>query len=138
MISKFFKIHELVPKILFETIHEEVLWRMIPDEIIESIDAVKARFSSGIMTINNYFWGGDREWSGLRLKGSPFYSEGSLHSLFEAFDAVFSDYDAQRVRDYIVAHPDEFPHIRRLEGKVSWLHADIKETNTKKIVLFNA
>lgn len=138
MRSKFFKIHELVPRDLFETIHEDVLWRMIPTEIIETIDKLKETFSNGSMTINNYFWDSDREWSGLRTKGSPYYSSGSQHTLFNAIDAVFSDYKAEDVRSYILSHQSRFLHITRLEDEVEWLHFDIKETGNSAIVLFRA
>ena len=138
MRSKFFKIHELVPRDLFETIHEDVLWRMIPTEVIETIDRLKETFSNGSMTINNYFWNGEREWSGLRIKGSPFYSSGSQHTVLNAIDAVFSDYTAEDVRSYIMAHQSRFLHITRLEDGVEWLHFDIKETRNSSIVLFRA
>ena len=137
MKSKYFKIHELVPKNLFGNIHEDVLWRIVPFEIIITIDTLKETFSNGTMTINNYIWGGNREWSGLRSRDSSYFSETSQHCLFNAIDAVFSDYTAEYIRNYIIANQDKFPHIKRLEDKVTWLHFDTKKTGKKEIVIFN-
>jgi len=134
--SKKFEIHELVPKTLFNNVHEEALWRMVPEQLIDNVDRLKDTFNEGTMTINNYYWGGDREWSGLRTKESPWYSEHSMHTVFGATDSVWSSYSAEEVRKYILANQHKFPGIRRIEGNVSWLHQDIKETGMGEIYVF--
>ena len=127
MRSEHFKIHELVPKAMFDTIHEDVLWGTIDNRLISSIDAIKKKFPKGAMTINNYFWGGDRGWSGLRTTESPWYSPTSQHTLGKAIDAVFSQYDVEEVRSYILSNPSEFPYIKGVEADVSWLHIDVRD-----------
>ena len=138
MVSKHFEIHELVPEELYHSIHEKVLWRMIPDAIIETIDTLKEHFSEGTMKINDYEWSGNRRWSGLRTVGSRWYSYTSMHTTFDAIDCVFSAYDIDEVRKYILANPKKFPHITRIEAKVSWLHFDTKKTGKDGIITFNA
>ena len=130
MRSKHFGIYELVPQELYETVHEDVLWEMVPDELILSIDAIKSRFWRGSMSINTYKWNGDRNWSGLRTKESPWYSPGSQHTLFKATDSIFSSYDVDDIREYIIANPEEFPHIKGIELGVSWLHIDVRSRDT--------
>ncbi len=136
MVSKYFKIQELVPKELFDLVHNDVLWGVFDDKLILSIDELKKTFNSGTMYINNWFWGLGRSQSGLRTKGSTHYSPTSQHSIGKAIDCVFSDYDREDIRTFIKNNPDKFPYIRRLEGGVSWLHVDVKETGRDTIVEF--
>ncbi len=135
MKSKYFKIHELVPKSLYEKYGNKA-WRYVDPRLIESIDKLKEHFNLGTMTINNYFWGGKREWSGIRTSDSPYYSLGSQHSYANAFDIVFSDYSAEEVRNYIIGNKDLFPHIKGLELGVSWVHLDVR--NEDEMILFKS
>ena len=135
MKSKYFKIHELVPKKMYDRYGQKA-WRYVDVRLIESIDKLKEHFNLGTMTINNYFWGGDREWSGIRTPESPYYSYGSQHSYANAFDIVFSDYSAEEVRNYIIDNQHEFPHIKGLELGVSWVHLDVR--NEDVLVLFRS
>ena len=136
MKSKKFKIHELVPLPLYNNIKEDILWKLLDDTLLLTIDAIKEKFPNGSMTINNYKWGGDRGWSGLRTKDSKYYSEGSQHSIGKAVDCIFSEYTTDEVRDYILYHQDEFPYIGGIEMGVSWLHLDVRPRTNEKINLF--
>ena len=138
MKSSKFKIHELVPLRLFNIVHEDVLWEMIDDKLIETIDYLKEKFPEGSMTINNYIWSGDRGWSGLRTKDSSYYSPTSQHSLGKAVDIIFSAYTTDEIRKYILDNPEEFPHIGGIELLVSWLHLDVRSRVQGKIKTFYA
>ncbi|HNX38725.1 MAG TPA: hypothetical protein PKI15_10245, partial [Candidatus Cloacimonadota bacterium] len=48
------------------------------------------------------------------------------HQLGNAIDAVFKNTTAEIVRQYIIAHPEEFPEIRGIEMNVSWIHIDTR------------
>ena len=135
MKSKHFKIHELVPRKMYEKYGEKA-WRYVDVRLIETIDKLKEHFNLGTMTINNYYWGGSREWSGIRTPDSPNYSYGSQHSYANAFDVVFSHYSAEEVRHYIINNRDLFPHINGLELGVSWVHLDVR--NEDNLVTFKA
>ena len=132
MKSKYFEIHELVPPHLFEK-RGEGCWRFIDERLIATIDTLKEHFSSGTMTINNYKWGGDREWSGLRTSQSPDYSPTSMHSFGKAIDCIFSHYSAEEVRLYILSNKGFFPYIRGMEDTVSWLHVDVRNEDELKL-----
>ena len=138
MKSKKFKIHELVPLRLHNTVHPDVLWRMIDPRLIETIDTIKETFPEGSMTINNYMWGGNRGWSGLRTKDSDYYSPTSQHTLGKAIDAIFSKYDVEDIRQFILNNPDKFPHVGGIELGVSWLHVDVRDRVNGKIKTFTA
>ena len=134
MRSIYLKLHELLPPFLYENLDEELGWKLIDDNLIESIDKIKSVFPDGSMMINNYKWGGDRKWSGLRTADSQWYSPTSQHTKGKAIDAVFSAYDVNEVRGYILANPDEFPHIKGIEMDIAWLHVDTR--SSKEVVLF--
>ena len=135
MKSKHFKIHELVPEHIFKKYGEKA-WKFINKDLIITIDLLKEHFNLGTMTINNYYWGGKRHWSGLRTPQSPDYSETSQHSLGNATDSIFSHYTAAEVRNYIINNPHEFEYIKGLELGVSWLHVDTR--NEEHLVTFQA
>ena len=134
MVSKHFKIHELVPKKLYEKYGEKA-WRYVDVRLIETIDRLKEKFSDGSMTINNYYWKGDRQWSGIRTGDSKYYSVGSQHSYGNAFDIVWSKYSSKEVRDYVLSNLELFPYVKGLEV-ASWLHIDVR--NEDSIVIFDA
>jgi len=132
--SKHFKIHELVPKAMFEEYGEKA-WRYVPVQLIETVDALKEYFNLGTMQINNYGFGGSREWSTLRTPDSPWYSYGSLHSYFMAVDFVCSHYSAEEVRNFIFNNMNLFPHVKGIELGVSWVHLDFR--NEREMIAFN-
>ena len=144
--AKYFQIHELIPKKLWEYYmslpaeqkdkYLEELWDMLDAKLIETIDTLKTRFPLGSMIINNYKWGGAREWSGLRDSTSPYYSKTSQHSLGKAIDCVFTKYTTDEVREYILENQHEFPYIGGVELGTSWLHIDVRPRVNNKILTF--
>ena len=136
MKSQKFKIQELVPLKVYNLLHEDALWRIFDDKLLMSIDTIKEKFPKGSISINTWYWNGDRNQSGLRTKDSKYFSKGSQHSIGNAVDMVFSAYKTEDVRNYILEHQDEFPHITRIE-KAGWLHVDIRPTDSDKIVMFD-
>lgn len=136
----YFIIQELVPEALYNSLSEQALWNLFPEESLRMLDWIKDRYPKGSITINDWAWeGAGYSYSGFRTKASSDYSENSLHSTGEAFDLKFSDYSIDEVRDDL-----EFvtysPFIRRVEkGTPTWLHIDckLKKGYEKTIYLFN-
>ncbi len=133
--SKYFKIKELVSLELYNLLHEDLLWKLIDSELIETIDKLKEVFNKGSITINSYAWSGDRTQSGVRTKNSKYYRESSQHSIGKAIDCVFSAYTTEEVRDYILDNPEEFPLIGGVEV-ADWLHIDVRPRIDGKIIIF--
>ena len=145
---KHFIIQELVPEELYESVqslplHDELkdklLWGMFDEEALRAIDWVKATYSpDSPVSINTWKWGSDRNHSGVRDTNSVYYREGSMHSLGCAFDLVFQNITAQEIRDDLVERK-YVPHIKRVEGGVSWLHIDTKPTDLPEglVYVFN-
>lgn len=132
-ICKNFRLEELVDKDTFENIGSKA-WELLDPDLLIVLDKIKDKFPEGSMTVNNWLWGGDRNWSGLRVVGSPYYRKWSMHSWGKAFDAVFSKYSAEEVRQYILNNIDEFPEIRGIETDISWLHIDTR--NRAELITF--
>lgn len=126
-ICKSFRIEELVSEKTYSDRGVRA-WQMFDDKILITIDAIKARFPQGSMTINNWLWSGDRQYSGYREPGSPWYSQYSMHSFGKAMDSVFSDYDTEEVRTYVLNNPEEFSYVTGIEMGVSWLHVDCRNS----------
>lgn len=134
-----FAIHELVDRQTFEK-DGEGAWSYIQPHIAESLDDfwefLQERTGKRIyVTINNYGYGGNREWSGLRfgpafdlenIKNKGKYADRSFHKLGLAFDCVFRGITAEEVRSLIKQNKYDrrIQCISRIEDGVSWLHID--------------
>ena len=135
---KHFKIQEFVDKATYTRYGESSI-RFMDTRILITADKVREYFGKS-MTINNWSWGGDRNWSGLRTPNSSYYSMYSQHSYGRAIDFLISGVSAEEVRAEILKKPwhSAFKYITTLEDDVSWVHADIRAHNKKKdgILLF--
>lgn len=138
--AKYFAIQELVPPAVYEARGEKA-WELIDDRMIATIDQLRAKFGS--MIINTWYSSslidayGLRQWSGLRTVeyyGSveAFEASFSQHKYGRAFDALFQNYTAEQVREYVLANPSEFPYLTSMELGVDWFHGDCRNCNRIK------
>jgi hypothetical protein len=120
-----FAIHELVPPQVYRD-RKEKAWELMDERLLITLDKLRKRYGS--MTVNNYHWGKDREWSGLRTADSPYFSKYSQHSFGRAADCLFTKISSEEVRQEILANPndEDFKLIGSLELNVSWLHFDVR------------
>ena len=104
----------------------------IDTRMLITMDRIREYFDKPI-TINNWKWGGDRSWSGLRTKDSKNFSQYSQHTFGRAIDFVMKGISAQEVRDEIKSHQDNkaFEFITRMEefDGMQWIHIDCKNWN---------
>ena len=134
---KHFDIRELVPPAIYE-LRGEKAWQLMDDRLLYLIDLLRDEF--GRATINNWSYGGERQWSGLRTVTSPYYSPTSQHSLGRAVDILFTK-PAKEVREAIMEAPEKFlaPSVGitsiTLEDSVAWVHVDLRN-NQPGINLF--
>ena len=126
-----FAIHELVPRNVFEDRGEKA-WELLDDRLLITLDRLRERYGS--MTVNNWHWGKDREWSGLRTKESPFYSPYSQHTFGRAADCLFAKTSVEQVRQDIlsISTDSTFEWIGSVELGVSWLHFDVRNCDRIK------
>lgn len=130
---KWFNIKELVSPGTYSARGEKA-WQLLDDRLLITLDRLREKY--GRMTVNNWSYGGNREWSGLRTPDSPWYSTYSQHSFGRAADIIFNDVTAEEVRQDILAAPDDntFVNITSFEEGTSWLHVDVR--NVDRILTF--
>lgn len=97
---------------------------MIDDRVLMTLDKLRDAF--GVLTVNDWCFGGNFEQSGLRTTDCEFYSPTSQHTFGRAADCHFSDFDAETIRQEIILDKAAFPHIHFMEADVSWLHFDVR------------
>jgi len=131
---KWFKIQELVSPQAYKDRGDKA-WQLLDDRLLITLDRLREKYGS--MTINNWSYGGDREWSGLRTPESPYYSKYSQHTHGRACDIIFKHVTAEQVRQDILENPDDeiFEYINSLELGVSWAHLDCR--NVERIFAFH-
>lgn len=130
---KYFEIYELLPPYFYEENKDrgDALWYMFDNRLLITLDELRKTF--GKMYINNWYWGGNRQYSGWR----PFDYKGaflSQHKFGRAADIIFEEHKAENVRNWIIEN-HSFQHITGMELDVPWLHIDVRNYNG--LFLFN-
>lgn len=134
-ITKNFILPEFISKETWDKYGHRALW-FIDDRIIQTCQ--KLRDNLGIpLTINNWYYGGDRNESGLRVEGMKNYSSTSQHAFGRAVDIISKDMSAEEMRQHIYNKRHDYPHIKAIERNVSWLHIDCRYTNSNNFMLFD-
>jgi hypothetical protein len=130
---KHFIIEELVSPAAFNARGAKA-WQLLDERMLITLDRLREKY--GKMTVNNWKWGGIREWSGLRTPESPDYSTYSQHSFGRAADIIFNDVTAEQVRQDLLANPTDhvFEFVNSIEEGTSWLHFDVR--NCDRILAF--
>jgi len=143
--SKYFVIQEYVPPSVYADRGEKA-WEILDPRLLKMDDAVRNHF--GVVIINT--WHSTRlisaykyrSQSGLRTRefydlSEDYYKSYSAHKYGMASDKLLPNCELsmEEVRRYIEKHPDEFPDIKGIERKVSWLHTDVR--NRDDVLFFN-
>ena len=131
-----FVLEELVAPAIFHELGEAA-WDLLNENALRSLQALRDKF--GPITVNNWHTGGAYKESGLREQGTTTGAPKSAHKRGKAFDCKFKNYTVRQVFDYVIAHQDQFPLIRRIENIVAsptWLHIDVVEHDGDGIKVF--
>lgn len=137
-VSDNFYLDEYIPKSLYlkyEKQPHKLMW-LLDLKLINVDQYLRNRF--GPMTINNWWNGGNRQWSGLRIPKSSYYSLTSQHSYGRASDKIPHNVSV----DEIITHIKKSESIlmplglRGVEMGVSWLHTDVRMNDT--VIYFKA
>ena len=134
-------LHEYIPEQMYKEYEskgklQHLIW-MLDDRLIQIDQALRNKFGS--VTINNWINGGNRDNSGLRPPGSPYYKPASQHSFGRASDKLFSNATADEVRQEIKQHQVFWMSIglTAIEDNVSWVHSYTRANATGKLLIFN-
>lgn len=132
---KHFRIEEIVDKFTYEKFGE-LSWQFFNPQALIMIDGIREYFDTQI-TINNWLWGGDFQFRGLRPKYADVGATHSLHRFGGAFDGDIKGVTAEEARQEILKNKDHelLKHINCIEAKVKWLHSDVRNVSDRiKIV----
>ena len=137
VISKHFKLHELVCDHIYEKYGYQALTFLDPRQVI-NMDWLREGLNRPIY-INNYKWGGYQTQSGVRCNLCRIVLDKtddkevymSAHIQGQADDFSAKGMEAEEVREWIVKHQDEIPYPVRLEQGIPWTHMDCRDCGTK-------
>lgn len=133
---KYFRIEELVPQDLFEQYRDKQhrLWQLFDVRALMTLDALRDRLGS--ITVNNWFWGGRRIFSGWRPFDCPEGAALSQHKWGRGFDCKFKEHSAQSVRKELYQADGSgrqfgMPHFANITciedfPGMSWFHFDVR------------
>lgn len=121
--EEFYRMYEKRPHILIG---------LLDRRLIAADQELRQHF--GPVTINNWWNGGNRNWSGIRTYNSPYFSPTSQHSFGRASDKLFRDATAEEVREFIKATWENLG-ITCIEDRVSWVHSDIRYTGSDQLLI---
>jgi hypothetical protein len=129
---KYFDLKELVDSMSFAAIASQYqLWMQFDERILRAADILREEY--GEATINNWAYGGDKEWRGFRTPRCNQGSRFSSHRYGRALDIVFKKIDAGSVR-IDIANDEKHPvrkYITAMENAGTWLHIDCRNTDGK-------
>lgn len=142
MVSKYFKIQELVSEAVYKK-YGEKSWEFIDYRLIKVLDLLREHFNKPII-VNNWLWGGNLQQRGLRANKDELVANKkdyyiSQHCLGKAVDFNIKGLSAQEVYDEILRNRDKFYLISRIENikdTPTWVHIDVANIDGFKI--FNA
>lgn len=132
-IPKHFTLPELFPPSMLNC-PEEILWGLFDERLLITLDAIRDYFEKPVYV--NY--------AGMHCRGfrdsvycKDVGAKYSMHRRGMAVDFNVQDIDTEEVRQTILQNQNKFPHIKRMERGVPWIHFDLKPTCSSDIVLFN-
>jgi len=123
-ISKHFSIKELIDPETYGQIGDRSEG-IIDPRLIETIEAIREKF--GRTTINTWEFGGRFEYSGYRPCSYKKGAKYSSHRFGNTADLKFPDVAPIVVQQHIIANPDDFPYVIRMEDAEvtkTWLHVE--------------
>lgn len=143
-----FGIKELVPQGTYSRMRERCLTKdeaikrllgLFDSRLLYTLDCLREHFGVR-MHINNWQWGGDRNYSGFRPADCKIGAKHSQHRYGRAADIIIpnGEYDAEHMRLKIFENNILFPYITYMEDGVDWLHVDCRNADVKHIHLFRA
>ncbi len=123
---RYFSLQELVSPEVFEARGERA-WELLDVYALVTLDQLRERF--GKLTVNDWHWGGQLKYGGLRPHGAGPGDPYSQHRYGRAFDPKPKEIAAPTMHAAILAEQDKFPHLRvieAIEATPSWVHFDTR------------
>lgn len=143
MISKYFKIQELVSKSVYDK-YGDKCWEFINPKIIIFLDRLRKDLDKPI-TVNNWLWRGEFQQRGLRANKDPIVAIKkdyylSQHCLGNAVDFNVKGMSTKEVYYYIINNYNKYmdciSRIENIDTAPTWVHVDCANTNSDALVVF--
>ena len=128
MKCKYFVIQELVDRHTYELFGEKSWW-FFDEKLLTMIDRLREDLQTPII-VNNWMWGGNSQWRGLRTYRCGIGADYSAHRFGKAVDMTVRGYTADEVRKYLFANINRYPELKGIEMDVSWVHVDVRNDDT--------
>jgi len=157
-IPKYFMTQEMFSKEVYEKekYKGDQIWRLMDIRILVTADRIREYFcgsnkdSHDAMTVNDWLWGGKRQFRGFRhiyidkfameLQGVNF-SVTSQHNFGRGLDYTFGKTPTEAVQQDILQNPNvkRYELVTGLELNTSWVHNDTRNwiKNISGIYTFN-
>lgn len=110
-----------------------ILMGLLDKRLIQADQRLRDYF--GQVTVNNWYLDGPRQFSGLRTMQSPDFSPTSQHTFGRASDKLFAHATAEEVRKYIKKNFLSLG-ITSIEEGVTWVHSDVRYTDSQALMIF--
>lgn len=141
---KYFKIYELVSKVVHATWGEQA-WQFFDKDVLADLDTIRETWGSPLI-INNWYSKGQYNESGLRsnmdsiLKGKKTLYL-SAHVLAKGFDIKDSFGRNKQLHNHICNLIEQrklknFRRVEKLRDTPTWCHVDAFQTANDKLLVF--
>lgn len=140
-LKRYFKIKELVCQHILAKFkgREDVAWDFLNKDLLEVLLWIRETLGKPI-TINK---GSLATQRGMRCNLCQMVKDKvvaylSSHVLGSGIDFDVEGMTADEVRQWLVDNQDSLPHSIRLERDVTWVHLDVRNETSEKIIWFDA
>lgn len=134
--NKYFTVEELVSEEVYELLGDEAI-KLFDPKALEVLEDVREILAVPLIC-NNWRSGGSRDDCGYRDLKCSIGASKSAHKTGQAFDLVSNVLSANEMRNRIQLCAHMLRHNIRMEDGVNWLHIDVKNTTSQKIITFKA
>lgn len=134
--NKYFTVDELVSKEVYELLGDEAI-KLLDPKALEVLEDVREILGIPLIC-NDWNIGGNRNNSGYRDLNCKIGAPKSAHRNGQAFDLISTIMSANDMRNRIQLCAHMLRHNIRIEDGVEWLHIDVKNKTSKKIITFEA
>lgn len=135
---RFFTAEEVVPKLTHTMLKAAGVdpFLLIDPRLLIVADRLRERY--GKLIINDWTFGGELELSGWRPGDCKTGAKYSQHKFGRAFDFHPQEATVEEIRHDLLVRPDRrcYEFISAVEKDVAWLHIDVRNNNTGKIIWF--
>lgn len=136
-LGEHFRIQELVPQREYQDFGMNCVWMLDP----VAVGVLKLmRRVYGPITVNDWLWGGDFEFSGYRPPDCGIGAHYSQHKFGRAFDVKSDNYSPDQIREGIINNQELWLNaglttIESGDIAETWVHFDTRPTNMDKIFI---